>query len=215
MHWKERKCVGNYTSSRARAFVILTFVAMICLGGAAGQAAHKSPKCIPVRDPKALQQRENDLRDAANKLLQVFRTGDTATFLTLVHPLYFSAEESENFPIAKLREVFRRKGDLYCVLFDSSCLSPEETGSVASFSELAKRPEAKILRVELTIGEGITDPGCKALVTFSWSDPVDNIYVSGFGYMYREGQWKVTGFDLAPARPTSSRTPNTPRLDNL
>jgi hypothetical protein len=195
-----------------RVHVILTFVAMTCLGGAAGQAAHKSPKSIPVRDHKALQQRENDLRDAANKLLQVFRTGDTATFLTLVHPFYFSAEESENIPIAKLREGFGRKGDLYCVFFDSSCLSPEETGSVASFSELAKRPETKILRVELTIGEGITDPGCKALVTFSWTDPVDNIHASGFGYVYEGGQWKVTGFDLAPARPPSS---NTHRSDSL
>jgi hypothetical protein len=123
-----------------RVHVILTFVAMTCLGGAAGQAAHKSPKSIPVRDHKALQQRENDLRDAANKLLQVFRTGDTATFLTLVHPL------------------------------------------------------------------------CKALVTFGWTDPVDNIHASGLGYVYEGGQRKVTGFDLAPARPPSS---NTHRSDSL
>lgn len=212
---KERKWVSNSTSARVRAFVIPTFVAVICAGSAMGQTGRKSPKCVPARDPKALQQRENELRDAANKLLQAFRAGDTATFLTLVHPLYFSAEEGENFPIAKLREAFIAKGDLYCVLFDSSCLSAEEAGSTASFSELAKRPEAKILRVELITGKEITDPGCRALVTFSWTDPVDNVYVSRFGYMYRDGQWKVTGFDLAPARPPSSQTPNMPRLGNL
>ena len=199
---------NNYAQACARTFVILAFAWMSCVRGTEGQTARKRPECVSSQDPKVLQQRESELRGAANKLLQAFRTGDTAAFLALVHPLYFSEEEGENFPIAKLRKSFRTKDWMYCTLFDSSCLSPEEAGSFTSFSELAKRPEARILYAQLTTGKQITDPGCRALVTFSWTDPTDNLYVSGFGYMYRHGEWKVTGFDLPPSKPPVSKAPN-------
>jgi hypothetical protein len=165
------------------------------------QAEKNEERCLPARNSTILKSRENELRATAEKLLRAFRDGDTKTFLGLVHPNYFSEGESRNYTLAELKRAFRVKDEMYCYLFDTSCIAPASGNNTpeTSFSEVAKRPEAKIQSVEVTIGEHIKQPGCSGSVNFTWVDPFDAAHVSTFTFMYVSRQWKTVGFDFTPA----------------
>lgn len=157
--------------------------------------------CIPTRDTTILKSRENELRAAAEKLLQAFRAGDTKAFLGLVHPDYFSmGAESKNYTRTELRESFRVKDEMYCYLFDASCIAPATppTTPETSFSEAAVRPEARLQSVQIWTARDVKEPGCRGSVNFMWVDPVDSTDVSTFTFMYVDGQWKTVGFDFPP-----------------
>jgi hypothetical protein len=117
--------------------------------------------CVPTRDTTALKSRENELRAVAEKLLQAFRAGDAKTFLGLVHADYFSiGEDGKNYTLAELRESFRRKDAVYCYLFDASCIAPAPppTTLETSFSEVAKRPGARVQSVQIWTEKDIKEP---------------------------------------------------------
>lgn len=157
--------------------------------------------CVPTRDARVLKSRENELRAVAEKLLQAFRAGDAKTFLGLVHPDYFSiGEDSKNYTLAELRESFRKRDEVYCYLFDVSCIAPTPPPTIpeTSFSEVAKRPGARVQSVQLWTEKDINEPGCRGSVNFTWVDPVDSTDVSTFTFMYVDRQWKTVGFDFPP-----------------
>lgn len=155
--------------------------------------------CIPTRKPQMLKQREQQLLGTAEKLLQAFRTGDTEAFLKLVHEKYFGVGEGKLYTLAELKEFFRTKDAMYCFLFDSSCIPPmsiDKSVKFLSFSELAKRPGARVKYVEVWTVNGVE--GCRGHVSLVWPEQPGEkfvINVSRFTFMYEGGQWKTVGFD--------------------
>lgn len=179
---------------------------ILLLTKTSGQVKNGKQECVPTRDARLLKSREIELRASASKLLQAFRSGNTAVFFGLVHPDYFGMAESKNYTLIELKKSFLAKEEMYCFLFDASCIpppSPNDVGGSTSFSELTKRPEARVQTVEVWSGGGIEKPGCNGSVNFAWVDPVDPVYVSTFTFMYVGGQWKTVGFDLPPTAPPS------------
>lgn len=168
------------------------------------QARKDKEECVPTRDPRILESRQNKLRATAENLLRAFRSGDTKTFLTLVHPDYFSigVEEGKNYTLSELEQAFRTRKEIYCYLFDASCIpppSPNSIGVATSFREVAKRPEARVESVQLWSGTGVSKPGCRGSVSFRWADPVGLIDASTFAFMYVDGEWKTVGFAFPAA----------------
>jgi hypothetical protein len=168
---------------------------------AQAKRSHSQEKCTPTSDSQILKMRENELRATGEQLLQAFRDKDTTTFLALVHPQYFGmGAEGKNYTRAELKESFRKKDELYCYLFDASCIAPAPPPDTpeTSFSEVAKRSEATVQSVQIWAGKDIKEPGCRGSVNFAWVDPVDSAHVSTFTFMYVDGQWKTVGFDFPP-----------------
>jgi len=168
---------------------------------AQAKSSHGRERCAPSRDSQILKMRENDLRTTGEKLLQAFRDRDTDTFLALVHPHHFSmGAEGKNYTRTELRKSFRVKDEMYCYLFDASCiaLAPPPTTPETSFSEVAKRPGARVQSVQIWTEKDIKEPGCRGSVNFTWVDPVDSTDVSTFTFMYVDRQWKTVGFDFPP-----------------
>lgn len=170
----------------------------------------KGEASIPTRDSTMLKRRENELRATAEKLLQAFRAGNMKAFLGVVHPEYFRMGEGKSYTLTELRKSSRTKDEMYCFLFDAGCIPrflPNDTPE-SSFSEVAKRPEARMLSVEIWAGEYMKEPGCRGSVNFAWVDPVDPVHVSTFTFLYVRGQWKAVGFDFPPsALPERKTTP--------
>lgn len=157
--------------------------------------------CTLTRDPQILKKRQEELRLTAEKLLNVFQTGDTQAFFDLVHEKYFGVGEGGTYTLAELKESFRTKDTMYCYLFDSSCISVRplaETARYASFSELAKRPGARVKYVEVWAMEGLKQPGCSGHINFFWPSKSGEKLVmdtSRFTFTYVRGEWKTVGFD--------------------
>jgi hypothetical protein len=203
-----------HTSTRRKTIIRLALcLLLLCtnlpeITSAQAKKGKGEAACVPTRDTTILKSRENELRAVAEKLLQAFRAGDAKTFLGLVHPDYFSmGEDSKNYTRSELRESFRVKDEMYCYLFDASCIAPAPppTTPETSFSEVAKRPGARVQSVQIWTGKGIKEPGCRGSVNFTWVDPVDSPEVSTFTFMYVDRQWKTVGFDFPPtATPKTS-----------
>lgn len=178
----------------------LLLLCTISQRSASAQTKPPKQECVPTHDGAILKQREHELRTAGEKLLSAFRAGDMETFLGLVHPSYFRMGESKNYALLQLRRSFRAKGEVYCFLFDASCIAPPSAKDTpeTSFSEAAKRPTAKVQSVQIWIGEQVKEPGCRGTVSFSWADPVDPDQVSTFTFLYVGQKWRTVGFDLPP-----------------
>lgn len=207
----ERVVHRNRTQQPSTWLAVGLLVSCVLVPATAHPQGEKGPdKCVPTRDGTILKSRENELRATAERLLQAFRAKDTKTFLGLVHLAYFSMAESRNYTSAELKESFRTKEEMYCFLFDASCIPPPAVNETTqtSFNEMARRPEARVQAVEIWLGEHVKEPGCRGSVNFAWTDPVDPAHVSTFTFMYVGGQWKTVGFDFPPtALPPGPRVP--------
>lgn len=185
----------------------------ICILLAGSQAIPSDQNCTATRDPQVLKEREEQLRATAEKLLEVFRTGDTKTFFVLVHEKYFGMGEGKNYTQAELKESFRKKDEMYCYLFDSTCITPlpePATARELSFGELAKRPGARIRDVEVWSGERIMQPGCRGHVNYLWpAKPGENLVVpiTRFTFVKKGGVWRTVGFDEPPIVEIQSQSP--------
>src|SRR5258707_615006 len=79
-------------------------------------------KCTPTSNIEILKIREGQLRAAGEKLLKTFRDNEAKSFLASVHPLYFRMGEGRNYTVVDLSRAFRKKEEIYCYLFDVSCI---------------------------------------------------------------------------------------------
>jgi hypothetical protein len=170
-------------------------------------AEHLAPACVPTQEVAALKNREKELRSTAEKLLAAFRGDDTATFLRLIHPDYFSMGEGRNYTLADLKRSFDAREEMYCYLFDASCVPPPAPNDTpeTSFSVVAKRPEARVLSAEVWSGDSIAEPGCRGSANFAWADPQNPANNSTFTFMYVDRQWRAVGFDFPPAQPLANK----------
>jgi hypothetical protein len=157
---------------------------------------------------RSLQEREQELRAAAEKLLKVLRDTDTDAFLALVHENYFGVGESGDLTRQELKQAFERRVGMYCYLFDSSCIPNQslvESGRFVAFAELARRPGARVDKVEVWATEGIEEPGCGGHANLKWVANEGEellINVSRFTFLRVRGKWKTVGFDdLVYSRP--------------
>ena len=205
--------IRSYTYLMIRLALCLLLLCMNFPGSVSAQAKKSKGEaiCVPTRDARVLKSRENELRAAGEKLLQAFRARDAKTFLGLVHPDYFSiGEGSKNYTLPAIRESFQKKDEVFCYLFDASCIAqaPPSTTRETSFSEAAKRPGAGVQSVQIWTEKDIKEPGCRGSVNFTWGDPVDSTDVSTFTFIYIDRRWKTVGFDFPPTMMVRRRDTN-------
>jgi hypothetical protein len=110
--------------------------------------------------------------------------------------------EGKNYTLAELKKSFQSKKEMYCYLFDTSCIvqgPPADNTPETSFHEVANRPEARIESVRVWTDNYLEDPGCRGSVGFDWVSPSNVNFASAFTFMYRDREWKTVGFDFPPA----------------
>ena len=192
-------------------------LASILLLLAAGLAAGEKQGCISTQDAAILKQRENALVEAGKKLLEAFRSEDEETFLQLVHEKYFGMGESKKYTLSELKESFRKREAMFCYIFDSSCIrsvGEESDRKLYSFSELSKRPGARLKNAEAWKIKSRTRTGCSGHINFFWPARADEIMAVGgkrFTFMYEHGKWLTSGFDfLASSLPKVPKQPQEP-----
>ncbi len=165
-----------------------------------GQTKPPRPQCEPTRDAVSLKTREDELRAAAERMLRMFREADAKGFLAIVHPSYFQIGQGRSYTVSQLGRSFRHKEQIYCYLFDATCIPSALPGDSpeTSFSAAAKHSGARLLTVKIPADREIKRPGCQGTVTFAWTGPTDPATVSTFTFMYVNGQWVTVGFDFPP-----------------
>lgn len=202
------RAFGNDIRRLRQASALASILLLLAVGLTAGE----KQGCIPTRDAAILKQRENILVEAGKKLLEAFRSDDEDTFLQLVHEKHFGMGESKKYTVSELKELFRKREGMFCYLFDSSCIPT--VGEVPhirlySFSELSKRPGARIRNAEVWRLKSKTRTGCSGHINFIWPARADEILGVGghrFTFMYEGGKWLTSGFDFR-----ASSLPKVPR----
>jgi hypothetical protein len=163
----------------------------------------------PCGNRSQRDQKEAELRATVADTLKEIRSGDASSFLNRVDDrgIWVSGDL---ITVTELKRQFRKKEELYCLLFLSSCLSSTklpgdlQTQWKLSYAEwLTKNVSPK---VEIDMGYGGNEEPCAANVSIRAKEkPQSMPETFELGFDYRGGRWL---FRRTPAYPTgiASRT---------
>lgn len=176
--------------------VVFSLAAFSCTSNPRTQGVTPAEK-----DHVLLQQ----LEVTGKKLIQVIKESNAEEFVKLCDLEGLELEADGNITFKAIREQMRRKTGLYCLLFDTKCLRREEesarqkAGATPAASTWKSFSDIFASVPNLTIDAGLSyelKEGRLGGIEVKWDgDPSGLTYGNEFpvfGFIYRNGVWRLT-----------------------